>query len=33
MISKANNIRNIKVVKALRGDPLSIDLGASYTGT
>ena len=33
MISKANNVRNIKVVKALRGDPLSIDLGASYTGT
>jgi len=33
MISKANNIRNIKVVKALRGNPLSIDLGLPFVGT
>ena len=33
MISKANKIRNIKPVKALRGDPLSIDLGTTFTGT
>jgi hypothetical protein len=32
-MSKANNIRAIKPIKALRGDPLSIDLGLSYSGT
>lgn len=32
-MSKASKIREIKPVKALRGDPLSIDLGTTFTGT
>jgi len=32
-MSKVSKIREIKPIKALRGDPLSIDLGTTFTGT